>query len=69
MPLLLIGESLNQLSSATIYTKLDIRDASLSFVGCGYHVTGCFTAIKLDINKQDTVSSLNFKMSQPISKQ
>jgi len=26
-PLPLIGESLNQLSSATIYTKLDIRDA------------------------------------------
>jgi len=26
-PLLLIGESLDQLSSATIYTKLDIRDA------------------------------------------
>ena len=27
IPLPLIGESLNQLSSATIYTKLDIRDA------------------------------------------
>jgi len=26
-PLPLMGESLNQLSSATIYTKLDIRDA------------------------------------------
>jgi len=44
-------------------------DGALSFVGCGYHVTGFFAAIKLDINEQDTVSSFNFKMSKPISKQ